>query len=390
MLDKIKIPTALQITIDDLGWHDGRDLRSIGQGSRSGLPRQHAVEDYRMMNELGKALNQKILGFLCLADWDKDNILRGEVGMTHDPYGWDRASTIDMDYARACFDEMENSEYIEYGVHTVCHGRYGENGVLLSEREIVEKNESGEWRPISADDLDRRLKLFFKIYDSWGFKQKLKVYGEPCGLPDRMPSEELSELNAVLYAHGLKFWRTHWTYFHDKREVLSYPTLYTSMNRRVAIAVDWDVYDIDISKIPDVMLAGEKNHWPCLVLHWTNFLRLDPKENLEYLQPWVDYFKRQSEIFGLMISRDFDFYFNQQIYYQFARVEESESGVVIDLSELPTLPEDVLKKEFYLSVKKGGEIKSCEGGDISLYEEKREFNNYRILPYGDRIEILFA
>ena len=37
MLEKIKIPAALQITIDDLGWHDGRDLREIGQGSRSGI-----------------------------------------------------------------------------------------------------------------------------------------------------------------------------------------------------------------------------------------------------------------------------------------------------------------------------------------------------------------
>ena len=45
MLDKIKIPAALQITFDDLGWHDGRDYTKIGDVSRSGLPRDHAVED---------------------------------------------------------------------------------------------------------------------------------------------------------------------------------------------------------------------------------------------------------------------------------------------------------------------------------------------------------
>ena len=386
MLDKIKIPAALQITFDDLGWHDGRDYTKMGDASRSGLPRDHAVEDYTVVNELGKAINQKILGLLCLVDWDKDNILRGEVGMTPDPYGWDRAATIDMDYARACFEEMEKSEYIEYGVHSVYHSRYDENGKYITQRELLEKIDGVE-HPISASEFSRRLELFFKIYDSWGFKQKLKVYGEPCGLPDKMPSNELSELNAVLYNYGLKFWRTHWPYFHDKREVLSYPTLYTSMNRRVAIAVEWDAYNIDHTRIPDVMLPGEKNLWPGLVLHWTNFLRLDPKENLEYLGGWVDYFNRQSEIFGIMISRDFDFYFNQQMYYQFAKIEESASGFIIDLSDMPKLSGDLLKNEFYISLENDIEPQNCIGGNIELYESKNKFKTYRVYGFGEKLEI---
>lgn len=389
MLEKIKIPVALQITIDDLGWHDGRDYTNIGKASRSGLPRDHAVEDYTVVNELGRALNQKILGLLCLVDWDKDNCLRGEVGITHDPYGWDRASEIDMEYARACFDELEKSEYIEYGLHTVSHGRYAEDGSRISEREIVEKNEEGEWRPVSPEDLDRRLKLFFKIYDSWGFKQKLTVYGETCSTPENLTVEDLSKLNEVLYRHGLRYWRTHWTYFHDKREVLSCPVKFTSMNRRVAIAVEWDAYDLDVSTVPDVMLSGERNLWPCLVLHWTNFLRLDPKENMDHLDKWVDYFKRQSEIFGLMISRDFEFYFSQQMYYQFALVEERDDRICIDLSEMPELPKDILKNEFYVSLANGTEPKDIEGGEIELYEEKLSFKTYRIIPRGNKISFTF-
>ena len=387
MLDKIKIPAALQITFDDLGWHDGRDRTNEGKASRSGLPRDHAIEDYTVVNELGKAINQKILGLLCLVDWDKDNVLRGEVGLTHDPYGWDRASEIDMDYARACFEEMEKSEYIEYGVHTVGHGRYDENGKRLSERELVEKNASGEWQPITAEDLERRLDLFFKIYNSWGFKKKLTVFGETCATPEHLIPEDLAHLNRVIYSHGLKFWRTHWTYFHDKREVLSYPTLYTSMNRRVAIAVEWDVYNIDHSLIPDVMLPGEKNIWPCLVLHWTNFLRLDPKENLKYLSNWVDYFNRQSEIFGLMISRDFGFYFNQQMYYQFAKIDAVENGFEVDFSEMPDLPDDIIKNEFYISLANDIEPKNCIGGNIELYESKNKFKTYRVYGFGEKLEI---
>ena len=387
MLEKIKIPAALQITIDDLGWHDGRDLREIGQGSRSGLPRLHAVEDYTMMNELGKAIHQKILGFLCLVDWDKDNILRGEVGITHDPYGWDRASTIDMDYARACFAEMEKSEYIEYGVHTVSHGRYDEQGKRITEREIVEKGADGEWHPISAADLDRRLNLFFKIYNSWGFKQKPTVYREPASTPEKITPAELRELNLVLNRYGIRHFSTNWAYFHDKREILTYPVLYSAMNRRVAVAAEWDEYNFDVSKLPDVMLSGEKKLWPCLVLHWTNFLRREPKENLEYIKPWVEYFMRQSEIFGLMISRDYGFYFNQQMYYQFAKIEETDGGFVIDLSEMPKLPDDILKNEFCISLEKGIEPPKIAGGRIELYEEKQSFKTYKITDFGEKIEI---
>ena len=43
MLNKIKIPVAIQITIDDLGWHDGRDYTNIGKASRSGIPRDHVL-----------------------------------------------------------------------------------------------------------------------------------------------------------------------------------------------------------------------------------------------------------------------------------------------------------------------------------------------------------
>ena len=136
------------------------------------------------------------------------------------------------------------------------------------------------------------------------------------------------------------------------------------------------------------MLSGEKNLWPCLVLHWTNFLRLDPKENMEYIGGWIDYFNRQSEIFGVMISRDFEFYFNQQMYYQFAIVEEGENEIFIDLSNMPDLSDDILKREFYISLTIGTEPKACEGGLIELYEEKKDFKTYKITYTKDRIMLL--
>ena len=109
-LNDVKIPVAIQFCFDDVGWYDGRDLRSVGKASRSGIPRNHAIEDYVMLHEFGKALGQKVLAPLCLADWDKDNLLRGEVGITHDPCGWDVASTIDMAHHEEARDILNGSE----------------------------------------------------------------------------------------------------------------------------------------------------------------------------------------------------------------------------------------------------------------------------------------
>ena len=88
-----------------------------------------------------------------------------------------------------------------------------------------------------------------------------------------------------------------------------------------------------------------------------------------------------------MISRDYGFYFNQQMYYQFAKIEETDGGFVIDLSEMPKLPDDILKNEFCISLEKGIEPPKIAGGRIELYEEKQSFKTYKITDFGEKIEI---
>ena len=142
-----KIPIAFILEMDDVGWDDGRDLRLIGRASRSGLPRNHAVEDYELLKRLTETTGKRLAAALCVADWDKDNLLHGEIGITHDPYGWDRASEIDVDKQRRCIDILENAN-VDYILHGVLHGRYGENGELITEHEVLE-------RRVEADGVER-------------------------------------------------------------------------------------------------------------------------------------------------------------------------------------------------------------------------------------------
>ena len=92
MEDIVRIPIGGILQLDDVGWDNGRDLRLIGQASRSGLPRYHALGDYEFLNQLADATGRHVAVALCLGDWDKENFLRGEIGITHNPHGWDRKS----------------------------------------------------------------------------------------------------------------------------------------------------------------------------------------------------------------------------------------------------------------------------------------------------------
>ena len=70
-MDNIKLPIAVSICVDDVGWHEGADDSSRGGPYRSALPRRHHPSDVLALNEIGKGLGTKILCDLVLGEWWK-------------------------------------------------------------------------------------------------------------------------------------------------------------------------------------------------------------------------------------------------------------------------------------------------------------------------------
>ncbi len=391
-LNDIKIPVAIQFCFDDVGWYDGRDLRSVSKASRSGIPRNHAIEDYVMLHEFGKALGQKILTPLCLADWDKDNLLRGEVGITHDPYGWDVASKIDMEHHEQARDILNGSEFIEPCIHGLLHGVYGEDGSLITEREYFKVVElEGEKKLVlnSPEDFNNRIRLFFEIYRSWGFTKNIRTFVSPCGF--RGADEDMIlDLAARLEALGVKYWANLGFSFSGSLgtyldiAVMKKGGSYTAEGK----TPPWEGYDID----PELLLpfVSEKNYMGTNIvgMHWTNLLRLNPKRNLENLPLWIDYFNRERETFGTMIARDVEFSATQQFYNLYSKTEIVGDKLVIDVSDVMVKKTSPCKDEFYISIKKGISPRIVEGGTLSLYEEHRDFNTFKIEHNSTRITVL--
>ena len=387
MLEKIVIPAAFQLCLDDVAWHDGRDLRTIGQASRSGLPRDHHPLDYKMLQELGKAIDMKIVCPLCLGDWDKWNYLRGEVGITHKPHTWDRASEIDLEYAEACFNEMESAEYIEYAIHGLMHGRYDENGKLIWEREYFIPNPEGRNKTVifDVDDFNRRMDIFFKIYNGWGFSQKIRTFVSPCGVGTKTTNDAIMEaMTAELRKRGVSYWTNASFPFKGCFNAYNDVACMLKVCEMHGEEIPWEAYDIDPTYFdtfePKSNIIG---------MHWTNFLRYNPENNLERLDKWIKFFRRQSEVFGAMLSKDIAFTTNQQYYRLFSKITTDDAKCVIDLSDVQAKKNVKGNDTFYVSFKNGLVPSSIEGGEIKLYEAHNEFSTYEIKHTADKVVISF-
>lgn len=379
MKDQIRIPVAFQIRIDDVGWHNGSDDRYCSRPSRTGLPRLHHALDYPVIQELGKALNMQINCAIVLGEWDKDNLLRGEKYLTWDPDGWDRASEMDMAYHEKAFEALEGSEYISYTVHGVLHGHY-DNGLQVTEREFYTRKRdpvTGEytneltWFPDS--EFRRHLDFFFKLYDSWGFKKPVHSFSCGNGNIGSQFAEGNIRYAGILKEYGIDIWPNGWADMVDGTcAVIDGIVALSSKGKKIP----WNAYDVDPDHLE--LFNDEEHRRTDFGIHWPNLLRWNPEHNLERLPKWVDFFNRQAEVFGSMMSRNNYFAASQAVYSKYAKLRFEENKCIIDLRDVDAQKARALKNEFYISFRNGTVPKSVTGGTIREYETKKAFKTHKI------------
>jgi len=392
MKSSVILPSAIQICSDDVGWFRGADDRYAGRPSRTGMPRNHVPEDYIALNEIGKAIGQKIACPLVIGEWDKDNILRGERGISYQPCTWDRASTIDMKLAEKCFEAAESSEFIEYAYHGVLHGNYDENGKQITEEECFTYHDEGQSYSHtgrayiqSEEEIAHRFELFFKIYDSWGFKKKIRTYVAPNAVPAVITSEEALPLAHVLNKHDISYWMNSWKNKYGYTEFID-GILY--MEKGTNTRIPWNACDIDPLLLADCAKEGEENLGIIIDSHWPNYLRFHKEYNLERVENWKKFFERQSEIFGLMVSKDIAFAGNQCIYRNYSKVDVEKNIIKIDVTKASTISPKHTFGEFYVSLKNNLVPKSVNGGSIEIYETHKEFKTYKVKHTSDIVSIV--
>ena len=386
MSKKIVIPAAIEICSDDEGWFNGSDDRYEGRPSRTGMTRKHCAEDYIALNETGKAIGMKIMCPFVIGEWDRWNLLRNETGMTYEPKTWDRASKIDLKEAERCFEAIESSEFIELAHHGVLHGNYAPDGSQITEMEYLTRSSDGKRFVLQQkDEIKRRFDMFYTLYGKWGFTKKIRSFSSPNGLPGYITDSELETLGEVLSEYGIDYWCNTRKKEIDHVEVIK-GVLY--LEQGVKMRVPWNACDVDPLLLDDVCSEDDATVGNVTNQHWPNFLRFNKEHDLERVESWAEYFRRQSEIFGVMVAKDIAFSGNQAVYRKFGRVTGENGRITIDVSDVVSKTGKYASGAFYLSIKNELVPKETKGGTLELYEKHKNFSTYKITHTQNEIEIL--
>ena len=366
-----KIPVALQIVVDDIGWFWGRDDREIGGPSRTGVARTHILEDYIVLNEIGRALNQKINAMLVIGEWDINNRLRKVPHCSNQGENWNGSFWLNKEEAEKIRNFLNTAEFIEIGFHGLLHSTYSKEGELLCCQEfMVNKDFKKEnERELVPENITRaQFDTFFEIYNDWGFTQKIQTFASPGNIGDAWKTDEFSN---VIKDYGIKFWHNN---------VIRGCSVQSGiiLNPKAVEICPWFVYDFDPLEARDL----KPEEAGIIGSHWANYLRFNPKKSIEGVKDWKTFYDRQSEIFGMIISRDIEFAHYQQLYKNYAVISEENDCIKIDLSEADKIAPE---KNMPIYISLTNEPSECTGGKLSLYETKSGFKNYKVERTGDSI-----
>ena len=391
MEQRIVLPVALQIVTDDIGWFNGRDIRCSDGPSRTGMPRKHVAEDYAMLNAIGKSIGQKINAPLVIGEWDKKNRLRGMPHASYDEQGWDMASQIDYAEAERCFDTMESAEYLEYGFHGLLHG-YWQDGISLADQEFSypksldykTKYAPASWLvPVDNAYLESHIETFFQIYEDWGFKKKIRSFTSPSSVQGGI--EDNRHMTAMMKKYGMIYWSNQWRAVKNLCEVIDGVIFVNKAIKQQPIP--WEAYGIDPDTLSDYSFAFNNgiDHAERAIYgsHWPNFLQLNPLRNTDTLDAWTRHFKRQAEIFGVMLSKDIAFCASQAVYRKKSVLDFKKDSVVIDLSAVDGAGALGLSDTFHISIENGLKPVCTKGASLSLYETRENFTTYALKRTGE-------
>ena len=235
-----------------------------------------------------------------------------------------------------------------------------------------------QYAEMGLSEFEEAVRLFFEIYNDWGFKKKVKTFASPCGCLGT-PEDEGNKIYAnILKKYGITVWGNRWPCFKESSETLEELMLVKTYGK-----IPWDAYDVDPRLLEISTKENGKEIFPSFVGHLTNFIRFNPENNFERVDDWANYFLKQAEEFGIMLARDIEFSAAQALYQRFAEISEDENTVTIDASTVDSMKTIAEKNIVYVSIRNGKVPTVCDGGEISLYEEKRDFKTYKIVRNGE-------
>ncbi|MDY0361757.1 MAG: hypothetical protein RBR08_09905 [Desulforegulaceae bacterium] len=375
---KFLIPKPLIVVIEDVGWWNGRDGSQKNQPFRSGIKRNHDLNDYNALVLFAKSLGIQIIWGFVWCDWDRNNILKKLPCSTWMGKNW-HVPVKDFSMLNKAAEIINsNKNHIEIAFHGLGH-EFWENGIL-SRTEFHDF----ECNMRSSDEIENHFKAAREIIKTSGIHIRFPEIFIPPALKHSFGNGEKG-FQKLLKNAGFKIVIT---LFEKARKYK--PPIFEKFTKECTITI----IERGVSPVQWNCIGAEPDFsfdWPLLSLHWTNLLHQNSEMNFKIVEKWAAFLREGSKKNGLILLPDIKNSIAQLIYSELADISETEKGIIIDLEKADALLseyfDDTSQKMIHIFVENNDDLSLNLKGAKAVLVSKNGM--YSIVPNEKNIEFVF-
>ena len=338
----ISIPSPLLVTVDDVGWWDGRDGSARNQPFRTGMHRHHAPEDYRALAALGKALHMRIPAGFVLCEWDQANALRSLPSATWMGHQWQTPFRNRAQLEAAASIINEAAPYIEPALHGVGHEFWIDGRMDRSEFH----NSDGRMR--HPDEVEKHLEFFFRLMAQNHLDSDVRIFMPPA--LNHGFGKGPSGFQKIAASFGIRYVSLAF----DRARCHVPPQLKNVGWENRVVLMDRGPSPVDWNRVAPAPVLNPDQ--PVLPLHWANILHEDPQKNMPVVTAWVKTINGQLNENGRLPARDMGQCLTQYLHCTQSRIERQGCDIIVHMDWIGKIPEDALADSVFFSVKQDSEF----------------------------------
>ena len=324
-LDKMvtaTIPLPIQVVIDDVGWWSGKDGSAYNEPFRTGIARNHVIDDYKAVVELGKAFDIRPQAAMILCEWDRDNILRDVPHSNWMGKKWDNTKWVGSWLEEVADVINSNKEHFEISMHGLAH-EWWENDIMS--RAEWANSDTGVMR--SEEIVERHIEAFGEILQQNGLGGMPTTFiptnfSHTFGL-NKGRSKSMAQM---LKKHGVTYINTTFDYGFHNLEAVQYNLFgvdsgVLTVNRGNDV-LDWHI----ISTIPEGKINKATSG-----MHWPNLLHINPERNPEIVDGWIKLLTPYNESPKSMLAKNSVQFQKQIVHHELTRINIRNNTIELDL-----------------------------------------------------------
>lgn len=346
----VAIPIAIQFVLDDVGWWCGRDGSEENEPFRSGINRNHVVEDYEAIALLGRKLNMKPQAAMILSEWDTTRSLKSLPTSHWMGDKWHNPWPIEP--MRHAADVLRaNADCLELTLHGIGHEYWPpENPTAFSRAEWADV-ETGEPRP--REHVLGVLEAFHRLLEQHNLGPFPRSF-IPCAFAHGFDND----VAGYLHDSGVRYISTPFSTMFNREQTQD--EMFGIEHGVLTVDRGADRYRFNtMDPRPDFPVKGA-----IVGTHWPNILHPDPARNGEVVDRWVNMLKPYNDRLDTMLAADTASCWTQLVYHRKTKLTPRDDGCDLDFADVDALPACAMLDTFTLKTDAPRDGLICRGVDL--------------------------